>query len=373
MMKKVLVFSYNLCPTNGVANCIMQYYDAAIKQGMHIDFLVISDEESAWKEKIKERGHVYVWPKGEKYSRDVLAYLCATIRKNEYSIVHVNVPGEYGAILLYAANKCSVPVRIYHSHNPKANPFSKSWLVSIVFDPVCCKLSNALLACSATAGRSSFGNREFQVLRNCIDADVFRFDVHSRENKRKELGISPELFVIGCVGRLEIQKNPLFALRCIKELRKIRNDFVFVWIGKGSLYEEMQRFIRENEMEEYVILPGVKRNIQEWYSAMDCFFLPSQFEGLGIVFIEAQASGLSCFGSTNVPEDTELTPLMKRISLDQSPQEWADVISQRLVKGDRSEYWREIREAGYDIVCESDRLFQIYSDTLKRKTSEGAE
>ena len=372
-MKKVLVFSYNLCPTNGVANCIMQYYEAVIKQGMHIDFLVISDEDSAWKEKIKEQGHVHVWPKGEKYSRNVMVYLCSIISEGEYSIVHVNVPGEYGATLLYAASKCSVPVRIYHSHNPKSKPFSRSWLVSMIFDPVCCKLANALLACSTSAGRSTFGKKKFQVLRNCIDAEAFRFNSHSRDYKRKELGISPELFVIGCVGRLEEQKNPIFSLKCIKELRKIRNDFVFIWFGRGSLYEQVNCFVRENEMEEYVLLPGAKNNIHEWYSAMDCFFLPSQFEGLGIVFIEAQASGLRCIGSTNIPDDTEITPLMRRVELAKRPSAWAEILSQSLKKRDREEHFYKIMETGYDIAYESDRLFQIYSDMLKRKTSEGAE
>ena len=195
--------------------------------------------------------------------------------------------------------------------------------------------------------------------------EAFGFNSYFRDLRREELGISQESIVIGCVGRLEKQKNPMFALKCIKELRKIRDDFVFIWLGKGSLHDKMWRFIRKNRMEDYVILPGVRSNINEWYSAMDCFFLPSQFEGLGIVYIEAQAAGIRCIGSTNVPEDTEITPLMERVDLKKKPRAWAAILSQSLKKCSTDDRFVNISDTGYDIRYESQKLFQIYSDTLK--------
>ena len=129
--------------------------------------------------------------------------------------------------------------------------------------------------------------------------------------------------VIGVVGRFSCQKNPYFLVKCFAELRKIEPKAFLLWVGDGELKNNVEKKLYDMGLERDVQFVGRKPNVQEWYSAMDLFFLPSVFEGMGIVFLEAQCTGLPCVGSSNVPIETEITELMHRISLKDNEKIWA--------------------------------------------------
>lgn len=111
---------------------------------------------------------------------------------------------------------------------------------------------------------------------------------------------------------------------------------------------------------------GRKNNIEKWYSAMDLFLLPSKFEGMGIVFLEAQCTGLPCFGSTNVPIETEVTELMHRISLKQEANYWATAMKKVTdMSGDRRSRASEFINAGYTHEATKSDLLNMYEKRIK--------
>ena len=365
-MKKVLIVMHNLKVGNGVANCIMQYYDNLIENGFYIDFLLTADDESQWRSCVSQKGNVYVLPKTKiKYSKEVKNTIHTLFQMNNYSAVHVNIPGPYGALILKFAKRSKVGLRIYHSHNPQNSLSLRGKLTSLVFDFLCRNRANSLLACSGAAGKSSFRNKRFTTLKNCIDVNFFKFNLEARDKIRHSLGLGEKTFLVGSVGRLDQQKNPIFALECFKELLKIRKDAYYIWLGTGKMKEEVEKYVKANNLEKTVLLVGIKDDVNEWYSAMDCFLLPSVFEGLGIVYIEAQASGLECFGSTGVPSETEITSLMRRLDIALGARFWAQAISETNTARKRLAFNHQVKEAGYDIASENGALTNFYVSELE--------
>lgn len=364
-MKRVLIVSRNLSETNGVANCMLQYYVGLINSGFQVDYLLLSREKSEWTEKIGQQGKIFYWPDNcSKYSGAAFAFLNSLFDNNAFDIVHVNVPGIYGALVLKAARNNGIKNRIYHAHNPKSGKSIKGWIVLSIFDPICIRNANHLIACTDNTGKSIFGRRSFRIIRNCINTQKYQYNADARKRLRSELGIDSNTVLIGSVGRLEEQKNPMFALECIKRVHENNSNIYYVWIGKGSLQDKIVKYLQTNNMQEYVQLLGARTDVNDWYSAMDIFFLPSQYEGLGIVFIEAQTSGLVCIGSDQVPIDTEITPLMNRLSLSLSKNQWAEKILSIRQDGNRSHYKSLVDKAGYNTKDEVYRLSEMYNEFI---------
>lgn len=364
-MERVLLVLKDLRIGNGIASAISSYYDSIINEGFDVDFLLLQAVDSPFMEKAREHGNVYILPASKfKYSPERNQFLKHIFEQQKYSIVHVNLPGPYGAMILKAAQKAGVENRIYHAHNPKNNLTVKSRISSSVFNRLCSSRGNYFLSCSESAGRSFFEGKEFRVLKNRIDTEKFTYSDEARRRERKQLGIDETTCVIGAVGRLEAQKNVKFAIDCFEEFLKLKPDSVFVWIGEGSQRKKIQSYIEKKGLCSKVLLLGVQPNIAEWYSFMDVFLLPSRFEGLGIVFIEAQASGLACFGSTNVPKDTEVTGLMYRLNVNDGASKWAVEMSNVCMPPDRKKYVREVIEAGFDTKTGTDMLARIYKSLV---------
>lgn len=366
-MKDVLIVLKDLRTGNGIASCLMNYYNQLLNK-FNVTFLLLQNIESPYTDIVKKSGgNIIIIPTSKlKYSYKTQKFLNELFKNNHFDIIHINIPGPYGALILKMAQKNNIKSRIYHSHNPKNNLSLKSTISSTIYNRLCVKRATDYLACSKLAGRSIFGNEKFEVLKNCIDAKRFQFNPILRDLKRKELKIDNDTIVIGSVGRAEKQKNPIFALSCFKEYLKKQPNAIYIWIGMGSLLDDMKNFINENDLSEKVKLLGIKDNIEDWYSAMDLFFLPSKFEGLGIVYIEAQASGLPVLASTEVPEDIELSELVNKLDLNVSMSDWAQKIYNIELNTNRLEAIDYIKDGGYDKSNEEQKLSNIYEKIYKK-------
>jgi len=112
-----------------------------------------------------------------------------------------------------------------------------------------------------------------------------------REHYRSEWNCSPADFVIGCVARVEEQKNPLFLLRILPQLpAHIR----LVWVGDGRLREQFLEAARREGVSQRVHLDGWRTDARERMAGFDAFVLPSRYEGLPLALLEAMAAGLPC-------------------------------------------------------------------------------
>lgn len=364
--KKALILLPYLKNGDGTAVALMNYYQELIEHGWRIDFLVLKIFECEWLNKVKADGNnIYELPQGNKYSYKVSRKIRTIIKEGKYDIVHVNMPGHVGFETLKMARQYGIEKRIFHAHNPRNNLNLKTVISTKVYDYLLQREATELVACSKSAGNSRFGNKDFQVLKNVIDTDRFAYRLEDRRYIREELHIEKKV-VVGVVGRFAAQKNPEFLLECFAEYNQLNKESVLLWIGDGELQEKIQDRAKNMGLKEACLFVGRKNNIEKWYSAMDLFLLPSKFEGMGIVFLEAQCTGLPCFGSTNVPIETEVTELMHRISLKQEANYWATAMKKVIdMSGDRRSRASEFINAGYTHEATKSDLLNMYEKWIK--------
>jgi glycosyltransferase involved in cell wall biosynthesis len=184
------------------------------------------------------------------------------------------------------------------------------------------------LACSELAGDWIFGKHQFQVLNNGINVRKYRFDEETRSQKRKQLGLD-NCFVLGHIGLFNEQKNHSKVFDVFLELRNMVPQAKLLCVsGNSSVPEEIIQDVQERGINEDVVFLTSRNDVPELLMAMDYFILPSKWEGLGIAAIEAQASGLHCVVSENVPADIDLTDGVKHIPLQKNAKEWAEYIAE---------------------------------------------
>lgn len=324
---RVLIQIRDLRIGNGIATCIMNYYPYTISNEISIDFLVNRIVESKYMEQVQSKGsNIFVLPKdSNKPNIDNWRFINNVLKKNQYDILHTNISGWNALAALMLANINNVKTRIYHAHNPKENSSLKARLRSIIYETPSVYFANSYIACSQLAGKSIFGKRLFSLLPNSFDTSKFIFDIKARNDLRKQLHIENN-FVVGVVGRFAEQKNPLFIIEILAEMIKLKSNVICLWAGSGPMEKLVIEKAQKLNIKKNLILLGNRQDINKLYSAMDVFLLPSIFEGLGIVFVEAQLSGLPTFGSDILPEEVNISPLMSKLSLKYSPKKWAETI-----------------------------------------------
>ena len=219
-------------------------------------------------------------------------------------------------------------------------------------------------ACSKLAGEAVFGKEAMEqgnvtIIPNAIDAARFTFDPEVRKQKREELHIQPEEFLIGEVGRFDPQKNQKYAVEILAECRKKNFPAKLILIGEGPLMETVRQQVEELQLQEYVIFTGLQKDVVPFYQAMDFFLLPSFYEGLPGVAVEAQASGLRGILSDAITTETTMTSLMEFLNVQEPAEVWADRI---MACGhyERQNTLKEMQEAGFDVKNLAKRLQDFY-------------
>ena len=285
-----------------------------------------------------------------------------------YDVVHAHMDG-MNAYPLEIAKRLGVPVRISHSHNTDfltQNPFRRK-----VHELARRRIPNSathLFACSELAGRFLYGDALVEagrvtLVRNAIDPTRFAFDASARERLRAELNVR-DRFLIGHIGRFDLrQKNQLFLLEAFAKARQTRPNLLLALVGDGADRPQIEAMIQALQLENDVQLLGYREDVNALYSAFDLFALPSLFEGLGIVLIEAQASGLGCIASDAVPQETQLGNC-RYLPLENSA--WADALLRAGASESRAFPAETIAAQGYDIHAAAKALQQFYCEAVKR-------
>ncbi|PLS24541.1 glycosyltransferase, partial [Bifidobacterium imperatoris] len=280
------------------------------------------------------------------------------------SIVHSHM-NSLSVFPLKAAKDADVPVRIAHSHST-SNPreYAKT-AMKMVLRPFSRVYPTHYAACSRYTARWLFGDKlaesgKVRIVRNAIEPDRFRFDSETRAAKRDELGVSDNQLVIGQVGRMCFQKNQLFTLVVFSKLLKTRPDAILVLAGDGDIMPQVRQHIGELGLSSSVRVLGVRSDINELYQAFDVLALPSTYEGLGMVAIEAQASGMPVIASDQVPGEAGLIPgLVRFVPLDR-PGEWVKALASVQPTPYRPDEQEAIQVAGYDIEESAKQLGDWY-------------
>lgn len=317
----------------GLETMLMNYYRHIDRSSIQFDFMVHRQERGAYDDEIESLGgRIFrVHPIHPKYFMVYVKELDQFFRThNEYEIVHSHLD-VLSTFVLRAARKNDVPVRISHSHNTSFADTGIRRLFKLYSKKHLNDECTHFFACSEAAGRFQFGNDivdsgRLTIMRNAIDTQKFRFNDSVRRNIRNALHLENK-FVIGHIGRFAYQKNHEFIVDVFNEVAKTERDAYLLLVGDGELRGAIEDKVAGMGLSDKVMFVGSVPNVNDYLSAMDVFLFPSRFEGLGIVCIEAQASGLPVVASTMVPRDVSLTRNVKFLELDAPPDQWANAIS----------------------------------------------
>lgn len=333
----------------GAESMCMQLYRHIDRSKVQFDFVTHSGPGGAYEEEIRALGgKIYYCPRYKiinhlTYQTWWRHHLAA---HPEHKIIH----GHYfsiSAVYFRVAHEFNC-ITIGHSHcvEPSGKRLNKR-----IFNYYCSKVSDQsdyCFACSKDAGNYLFPDKTFHILNNAIDVSHFVYNAAVRTQMRNVLGIGHK-FVIGHIGRFTCEKNHRFIIDVFKKILEINKESVLVLIGDGPLKETIMDVAKENGIEKSILFLGVRDDVPQLLQALDVFFFPSLFEGLGIVAVEAQAAGLPVVCSDVIPDEVTITTLVERLSLKESVEVWRDSLLKYSQPYEHLNTKQQIIDAGYDI------------------------
>ncbi len=352
--------------SGGAETMIMNVYRHIDRTQIQFDFVVHTKDECFYdKEIIKLGGRIYHaerfnvinWLSYKKFWNDFFS------EHEEYKIVHGHINSS-AAIYLSIAKRYG-RIAVVHSHNVRRTEKSlRAYAFRIFVYPIR-YIADYFFACSEEAGETRFGKRvtkseNYKIFKNGIDVKSFCFQKEIRKVIREEYGISEEKFVIGHVGRFAFAKNHKFLLEVFKKVSEMYSNAELWLIGIGELEGKIRTQAQNAGIEKKVRFIGETSHVSEYLQAMDIFVFPSFYEGLPLALVEAQAAGLPCFISDVISNEVDMgCGLVKRLSLEDSTENWADAImaEKGVVRTDTSSY---LRKAGFDIENVSKELEDFY-------------
>ena len=350
----------------GIEEFIYSFTSNINSEKIKFDFINMSNNKIVYEENISKYGNIYKVCNEFKHPIKCYFSLKKIMEDNKYSVVHINKNSVSSLITLYAAKKANIPIRILHSHNTKSNGGFLVNCLHAINKNMVSKLCTHFLACSHDAARWMFPNRivlnnKYQIINNAINIDKFMFDPKIRDRKRIELNLNENDYVIGHVGRF-VEQNHRFLLDVFNNYYKKNNNAKLVLVGVGPLMPEIVKFVKDNDIEKNVIFLNNRKDVNELYQAFDLFMFPSLYEGLGIVLIEAQATGLPCIASNALPKNSKITDLVEFVSLD-NLDEW--ICRCGIINADRRKQFEIVKKSDYNLKKELNKLEKIYLKVLK--------
>ncbi len=363
---KVLMLVPNLFVANGVASFVMNYLRNLNHDEVQVDIVSYKEGDSVYYAEVEAAGGKMFFLPGIKNLPEHVKVCNKILSDGRYDIIHDNTL-HISIPMMWCAKKAGVPVRILHSHNSKMGETPAKAFRNRFFLPVLRSLATNYAACSQLAGRAMFEDQEFTVIPNVIQTEKYRFDPTMRKSVQQKMNATDK-FVVGTVGRLAEQKNPFFAMDVFECLQKQVPNAEYWWVGSGPLEKSVQDYVNQKGLSENVRLLGSRDDVTSLYQGMDVFFLPSLFEGLSIVTVEAQAMGLPCVVSDVIPPEAEYTELLKRCSLQDSIEAWVEKIrNTQIKKTERKQYQEYLSESVFSDVGCGNRLKKIYERCLSEK------
>ncbi|WP_052342636.1 glycosyltransferase family 1 protein [Bacillus sp. EB01] len=359
---KILIISTTRFDMDGITNVILNYFRAMDKSDIQFDFVVPNTIRSELEEEILSyNSQIY---KIEGRMRNPIRYinkLIKIIKNNKYDIIHAHGNSCTLAIEMYAAKKSGVLIRIPHSHNSKTKYKIFHVLLRNSFD----SYYTHGFACGTKAGRWLYKEKPFEVINNGIDISKYIFNKNTREEYRQKLNLKDDNILIGHVGHFNYQKNHDYLIEVFKELYKLNPKFRLMLIGEGALKNDIEQKTKEMGLSEFIYFVGKSFEVPNLMQAMDMIVMTSRFEGLPLTLIEAQAACLPCFVADTVSNEVEITDLVRFISLNQKPNEWASIIVNNNPK-DRSLILEQVKNkiisSGFSIKENAQKMKELYNN-----------
>lgn len=343
-MRRVLAGVIGDGRAGGVDKYLLNYWEAVSENGVQVDFLT-NEIDGNLKRKLGTNGSKLFEVATLKNPIRQYRQIRQILRLGHYDVVYFNISTAIECIGIIAAKREGIEKRILHSHSGGNN--CENSLQRAVYNVLhfICRLflyrfATHYYGCSEKAGEWLFPKRivrsgKFQIVYNAVEKKKFAYDENEREEVRKELDVE-EKFVVGNIAAFSYQKNHMFLLDVFVELLKKNVNAVLLLVGDGPCLEEVKKKAKELHIDRSVLFLGRREDTDRLYQAMDVFLLPSRFEGLPIVGIEAQSAGLPCILSDRITKETAITKQCKFLSLKREAEQWADALIQVQKQGVRS-------------------------------------
>ncbi len=385
-MKNKILFIINLWGNGGIEKVILNYCNLLSKEKYDIDVLALDKRESVFTEELKKTGanfleHNYVI-KGNpiKKQRIRRQIIIEAVKNNNYDIVHYHNSLPIAYSYIKSIKKISPNTKcILHCHGDNAEaPFVLlKKIQNFIYKRIYRNVPDFCAACSEKAGmwlfdKSIYKSKEYMTLVNAFDTRTYSFDNVNRVDFRKKYGIASE-FTFGTIGRFCYQKNPELTIEILKELKEKELNYKFIWIGNGPDYNLIKDKAKEYDLLNNIVFIESTKDIPKFLSAIDLFILPSRYEGLCLVLIEAQSSGLDIIAFDNCSREVDITHKIEYLSINDK-NKWVDSIEKKIrdysnycdhIEAIRKYPEKDIMNSMFDYNLLKINLNTIYENLLK--------
>lgn len=361
----------------GIETLIMNIYRNIDRDKVQFDFLIHNPTEGEYAEEIKKLGgHIYRMPvlrdKTRTYYWRYFEYKSALKKffseHKEIKVLHGHMTNTASIYMPIAMKYGNVKCCIAHSHQTEATP-GLSGVVTNILQRHLEKIATDYFACSEEAAKWIYSieiveNGKVKIIHNGTDVEKYHFDSVEHEKIKNQMGHSGKI-VFGNVARFKKQKNHEFLIDIFAEIHKMNQNTVLILVGQGELEENMKEKVAKLGLDDCVEFLGARNDVPKLLKDFDVFLLPSLFEGLPLVGIEAQAAGLPMITSNTVTLEADVTGNVIFLPLELSAEEWAKKILEVNESFVRKDMTQKVREAGYDIKQTAQWLQKFYLEKTK--------
>ncbi len=360
-MRVLHIFS-NPHLTNGASIFEYRLSEFLKDDEIYFDYLVTETATPEEQERYQKNGsNLYQIPLDQKHGlliRELKANYeyYKFFKTHPYKIVYADTENSLRAIHLLMARLAGIKVRVVHSHNTGLQTVSKkSKKIARLLRKFFLLSATDYFACSDAAAewlfpKKIYRSKQYTIANNGINIEKFRYNQADRIKIRGKHHVSEDTIVVGAVGRFMEQKNHKFMLEVFKTFHEERKNSVLFLVGEGKLEDTVRTQVKKLQLEHSVIFCGTTTYVEQYLSAMDIYIMPSIFEGLGIAAIEAQANGLPCLLSDQVPAVVKMSKNVVFESLHNTTKKWSDQLEKFINKRtDGTENTKEIIAKGYSI------------------------
>lgn len=362
MKSKIKVMHFVSGFRNGGVEQVLLNYTGLVNKNYDIDEVIVYQHKANPK-KLKlsqELGNrMYEIPFKKEHPLKNIVATYKLIKKEKPDIVHAHM-NLVNFFPLLIAKILGVRGRISHSHiahdniNPKLVPiFKKLNIIS----------STNLMACGQSAGNYMYGRKIFTILYNAIDQSKYRYNPKYRKEIRQIYDLSNNTVVLGSIGRNVEQKNQKFLIDIFSDYLKLNNNSVLMLIGDGPLSSDLDNYIKQKGCSNKIIRVKSTLSTEKYYSAFDIFLLPSLYEGLPVVSIEAQANGLVNLLTDSIDKTVDYTGKVRFLSIKDGTRVWVKNIANSLHENQRKEF---NEDNNYNIKMHYKDLYSYYVQILRK-------
>jgi glycosyltransferase involved in cell wall biosynthesis len=355
----------------GIDLWLMQMLQRIDRARYPMDFMLLNDRAGVLEPEARSLGsHIVRSPHHKKPWRLRQDFAAALRHHGPYAVVHSHVHHFNGLVLRLAAWH-GVPIRIAHSHNDKrAIETGASWSRQLYLGLMKRWIrgyATHRIAVSQSAAEDLFGADGHAagcaIIPCGIDLAPFGAGAPRRAETRRKLGLNEDALLIGHVGRFQARKNHHFLLEVAAAVFARDPRARLLLVGDGELIPEIEARARELRIADRVVFAGATPDVPALMRAMDVFVFPSRYEGLGLVLLEAQASGLPCVLAEGLPDEVDIVEdLIYRLPLTVPAATWASTILRAVAspRPSADQAWQMLSRSPFTIERSIEQMVRVY-------------